>query len=161
VFDLINVLREYFNYSLDQHNALAKQKSVSNCLTGLLCTFQILDIGAGSAFNLDEKDFIDALYTVILRVYEEPLAIETSDFLALLKCLHIVFVQKKQLSQEVVIAFVKRLCILQMHLRDSEQAGVLLLIKQIVQKYSSARTAMLELDDDSIGGGFGISNFMY
>jgi hypothetical protein len=81
VWDLINVLREYLRMALDEEDnpeenkkaeadpnfiRLRKRKSnVSNILSGLLCSFQIIDVGAGNAFNVEEKDFIDALYSVI------------------------------------------------------------------------------------------------
>jgi hypothetical protein len=55
----------------------------------------------------------------------------------------------------VINAFVKRLALLQLHLEPAQQAAVLLLIKQILNKYSSARSAMLDFEDDSVGGGFG------
>lgn len=42
-----------------------KKCNVQNLLSGLLCAFQIIDVGAGNAFNVEEKDFIDALYAVI------------------------------------------------------------------------------------------------
>ena len=69
-------------------------------------------MGAGQSFNLDEKEFVDSLYTVILCLYQQPFDHSTSDFLAFLKCVHLVFVQKKQFQNEVINAFVKRLAIL-------------------------------------------------
>jgi hypothetical protein len=42
-----------------------RKLNLSNILSGLLCSFQIIDVGAGNAFNVEEKDFIDALYSVI------------------------------------------------------------------------------------------------
>ena len=73
VWDLINVLREYLRLALDEDDdddkkeQLIKKKkcNVQNVLSGLLCAFQIIDVGAGNAFNVEEKDFIDALYSVI------------------------------------------------------------------------------------------------
>ena len=41
-------------------------------LTGLLCSFQIIDVGAGTAFNVEEKDFIDTLYSSLQRIVENP-----------------------------------------------------------------------------------------
>ena len=43
----------------------------------------------------------------------------------------------------------------QMHLDVATQAAVLLLIKQIMNAYPSARSTMLDFEDDSVGGGFG------
>lgn len=82
---------------------------------------------------------------------------DLKDFMAMLKCLDIVFVQKKQLSSELVNAFVKRLALLQMHLPPAFQLSVLFLIKQMMNKYPSARSNMLEIEDDSVEGGFGIT----
>ena len=114
VWDLINVLREYLKMALDddeeleEENAkkaaadpnfvrvIRKRKSnVSNILSGLLCSFQIIDVGAGNAFNVEEKDFIDALYCVIQRLFEFPSEYVISDFLAFVKCMTIVFIQRR------------------------------------------------------------------
>lgn len=160
IWDLISVLREYFKVELNQAKTVNKASmSISNILAGLLCAFQILDVGAGTAFNVDEKDFINALYAVIQRLYEQPRhpSTETKDFMAFLKCMDIVFCQRKQFSAETTNAFVKRLALFQMHLSPAPQAAVLYLIKQIVHKYSTARSAMLDFEDDSVGGGFGIT----
>ena len=67
------------------------------------------------------------------------------------------FISKKQLSAELVNAFVKRLAILQVHMLPPYQAALLFVIKQILNKYPSARSAMLEIEDDSVEGGFGIT----
>lgn len=45
-----------------------------------------------------------------------------------------------------------------MHLETAEQAGVLLLIKQIMLKYPAARSAMLEADEDALDAGFGFNH---
>jgi len=44
-----------------------------------------------------------------------------------------------------------------MHLDPPQQASILMLMKQILNKYPSARSAMLDFEDDSIGGGFGVT----
>ena len=66
-------------------------------------------MGAGTALNVEEKDFMDGLYTVVQRMTQQPFAYNDSDFLAFLKCLNIVFVQKRQFSTEVINSFGKRL----------------------------------------------------
>jgi hypothetical protein len=72
-----------------------RKLNLSNILSGLLCSFQIIDVGAGNAFNVEEKDFIDALYSVIARMFESPGEYEPSDFLAFVKCMTIVFIQRR------------------------------------------------------------------
>ena len=71
-------------------------------------------MGAGTTFNVDERDFLNALYSVLQRLYEQPRhpRLEMKDYLALLKVLDIVFLHRKQLSGETVNAFIKRLSIL-------------------------------------------------
>lgn len=70
---------------------------ISNILAALLCAFQILEVGAGTTFNVDERDFLNALYSVLQRLYEQPRhpRLELKDFLALLKVLDIVFLHRK------------------------------------------------------------------
>lgn len=95
VFDLVNVLREFLQLELDR-STKATKSSIGNALTALLCVFQIIEVGAGTAFNVDEKDFVDGLYAVIQRMYEQPLDYQLPEFLAFLKCAHLVFVIKRQ-----------------------------------------------------------------
>ena len=117
VWDLIAVLREYFIVQLGDENQ-ANDMNVSNILSGLLCAFQILEVGAGTQFNVDEKEFFSALYSVLnCFIFQAQLgASKDKDWKALLKCMDIVFCEKKQLSNELTNAFIKRLATLQMHL---------------------------------------------
>ena len=64
VWDLINVLREFLNCELERSPKVSGKASIKNVLSALLCVFQIIEIGAGTTFNVDEKDFMDSLYTV-------------------------------------------------------------------------------------------------
>ncbi len=48
----------------------------------------------GTAFNVEEKEFLQLLYDILFEVFGKH-EISDSDFLAFLKCLHIVFVQKR------------------------------------------------------------------
>ena len=162
IWDLIGVMREYFKVELSESKTQggnAATHSLSNVLAGLLCAFQIIEVGAGQAFNVDEKDFVAALYSVLQRLSERPLTshAETKDFLALLKSLDFVFNKRKQVSVDIINAFVKRLALVQMHLESPHQAAFLLVIKQILNKYASARSAMLDFEDDSVTGGFALT----
>jgi len=161
VWDLINVLREFLKVQTEEWESgfvtSTKKHSVSNVLTGLLCSFQIIEIGAGTAFNVEEKDFLDTLYAVIQRLCESPASYAITDFLAFLKCMTIVFIKRKQFSNELVHAFAKRLAILATQLYGLEQAGVLFLLKQIINKYSSVRSTLMEMDDE--GNAFGNSAY--
>lgn len=68
VWDLINVLREFINYELEPDtrvNNKNNDKKLQNVIAALLCAFQIIQVGAGTTFAVEEKDFIDGLYTVI------------------------------------------------------------------------------------------------
>lgn len=76
IWDLISVMREYFSVELSESKKSATAThSISNVLAGLLCAFQIIDVGAGQAFNVDEKDFVAALYSVLQRMTERPLQV--------------------------------------------------------------------------------------
>ena len=82
---------------------------------------------------------------------------ENKDFVALLKSLDFVFNKRKQISIDTINSFVKRLAIVQLHMPCPQQAAFLLLIKQIMNKYPSARSAMLDFEDDSVTGGFALT----
>lgn len=82
---------------------------MQNVIAALLCAFQIIEIGAGSTFNVEEKDFIDGLYQVTQLMMQAPSSYSTQDFLAFLKCTHLVMIERKQFSTEILTAFTKRL----------------------------------------------------
>ena len=44
-----------------------------------------------------------------------------------------------------------------MHMFVPQQAAILLLLKQILNRYPSARSTMLDFEDDSVGGGFNMT----
>lgn len=111
-------------------------------------------MGAGNAFNVEEKDFINALYAVIGKLFENPESYKLSDFLAFVKCMTIVFINRRQYSNDLVSAFVKRLAMVSVHLQGPEQAGLLLLIKQILTKYPSSKSSLIELDDEGLSNAF-------
>jgi hypothetical protein len=75
-------MREYFKVQIDANSS---QKgavgNISNILAGLLCAFQILETGAAS-FEMDEKDFVNTLYAIIQRMFEQPrpAILEAKDF---------------------------------------------------------------------------------
>ena len=54
----------------------------------------------------------------------------------------------------MVNAFVKRLAQVQLHLIGPEQAGCLLLIKQIITKYPTAKSALIEVDQEGLTSSF-------
>lgn len=48
IWDLIAVMREYFKVELSESTSSSDAAhSISNILSGLLCAFQIIDVGAG------------------------------------------------------------------------------------------------------------------
>jgi hypothetical protein len=135
VWDLINVMREYV-----QEEVKRKKCNLSNLITALLCSFQIITIGAGNAFNdVEEKDFSNCLYNCSILVMNEMMNLDISDLLAFLKTLHIALIQKRQYSNDLMIAFVKRLSLLALHSPVYFQCGLLLFIKRILTKYPSTK----------------------
>jgi len=135
VWDLINVLREYV-----QDEAKRKKVNLSNLITALLCCFQIITIGAGNAFNdVEEKDFSNCLYNTTILVMNDISSMHITDLLAFLKTLNIALIQKRQYSNDLMIAFVKRLSLLTMHSPVHFQCGLLLFIRRILNKYPSTK----------------------
>lgn len=57
VWDLIAVMTEYLKEELKEEIS-----STSNLISCLLCCVQIVDLGVGQAFNVDDKAFIEGLY---------------------------------------------------------------------------------------------------
>lgn len=124
VWDLINVLREYVQVEIKR-----KKLNLSNLLTALLCCFQIITIGAGNAFNdVEEKDFSNCLYNCTILMMNEISTLHIEDLLAYLKTLNIALIQKRQFSNDLIIAFLKRLSLLALHSPAYFQCGILLLL---------------------------------
>lgn len=135
VWDLLNVMREYIEVELKR-----KKLNLSNLLTALLCCFQIITVGAGNAFNdVEEKDFSNCLYNCTVLVMNEIHTINISDLLAYLKTVHIALIQKRQYSNDLMMAFIKRLSLLALHSPVHFQCGLLLMIKKLISKYPNTK----------------------
>jgi len=62
-------------------------------ISALLCTFQIITHGASSTFNdIEEKEFTNALFTVISLTYIHRHEIDITDKLTILKTLMIALI---------------------------------------------------------------------
>lgn len=48
-----------------------------------------------------------------------------------------------------------------MHLTSSEQVGVLFLLKQILTKYPTAKSSMMEIDDEGLANAFAGDHGIY
>lgn len=141
VYDLVTNLREYVADELDRKGLL-----LPNLISALLCTFQIITLSAGNAFNdVEEKEFVNALYRVINLLFTHSHEVEPTDFLALFKTLHISIIQRKQYSITMVRAFIKRIMVVILHLDIPIQAGALLFVKQVINRYPALR----DLTDES------------
>lgn len=111
-------------------------------MMGVLCAVEIIN-GVGEAFNIEETEFFHALYQVITTMAgKEPMV---EDYLALIKALHILFIRKKQFSNDLIAAFVKKLAYTCITMPFEVQAGVLLFIKQLLNKTPSM-ISLLEID---------------
>ena len=135
VWDLLNVLREYVDVELKR-----KKLNLSNLITALLCCFQIITIGAGNAFNdVEEKDFSNCLYNTTVLIMNEISTLHITDLLAYLKTVNIALIQKRQYSNDLLMAFLRRLSLLALHSPVYFQCGVLLFIKRIINKYPNTK----------------------
>jgi len=104
-------------------------------------------LGVGQAFNVDDKAFVEGLYSIMPRLALQKHSVQ--DFLAYIKCCAIVILQKKQFSNEIVLAFIKRLCVYASFMEKHEQVSVLLLVKLAFSKYPICKS-LLDLDEDSL-----------
>lgn len=68
--------------------------------------------------------------------------------LAFLKTVNIALIQKRQYSNDMVIAFLKRLALICLHSPEHFQCGVLLFMKRVINKYPNAKSV---IDFSSIG----------
>ena len=87
VWDLIGVLDSFLKDELKK----GMKCNASNLITGLLASIQIVDVGVGQAFNVEEKGFMDTLYNALLLLVDPLHNLAFTDGLALLKALTIVF----------------------------------------------------------------------
>ena len=112
VWDILTSLKNYIGVEADRKNG-----SVGSLLAALLCSFQILTVSAKNAFNdVEEKFFTNALFKTIARVLMKQHELEMTDYLVLMKCLTIGFMQKRQFSVVLVRVFIKRLALVALHL---------------------------------------------
>jgi len=69
----------------------------------------------------------------------EVSTLNIEDMLAFLKTLNISLIQKRQYSNDLIIAFLKRLSLLALHSPVYLQCGILLFIKKVLTKYPNAK----------------------
>lgn len=75
--------------------------------------------------------------------------------------MNIVFIQRRQYSNELVHAFVKRLALLSMHLCGAELVSILYLMKQMITKYPTTKSSLLEVDEEGIHNAFSAYEGIY
>ena len=150
IWDLLEVLKGYIKDGL-ACGRLAGGERLDGVSAGIHCALGILNSSYGKGFDTDERVFVNALYTLIGLVMTSP----ATNFLIknLLLSLHIVFITKKQFSQELISAFVKRVCLLTLHLPGIYVPPLLLFVKIVGERYSHVG-GMLEQGEDTgdIGG---------
>ncbi|ESO89812.1 hypothetical protein LOTGIDRAFT_164850 [Lottia gigantea] len=109
--------------------------------------FTILS-GQGSALNIDPMTFYRHLYSSLLQVHSGS---SSNDMSIILPCLYIIIMkQKRKLSQQKVLAFMKRLCSISLQQLPNGALSLLAAVKQFLHAYSCSDHLY---DNESQGSG--------
>jgi len=142
VVDLLKVLK-----GLLKHVDLLPLDSSLNCV---LTAFETLQ-GPGRELQIDQKEYVNPLYTQLAR-----LATTTNDNLhttqLALKCLYVAFIKRKEYSTIRVAAFIHRIHTVTLHTPPQTSAPLLAFTRQLLQRYPSTRQ-LLENEQDVIASG--------
>ncbi|XP_012153365.1 nucleolar complex protein 3 isoform X2 [Megachile rotundata] len=113
------------------------------------CVFTILS-GQGSALNLDPYKFYVHLYKNLLNIHCGKTQSETDIFMKIL--IQVLIHRRKRITQNCLIAFIKRIAIVALQSQHNIALGILSIIKQSMQL---GKAADILLDTDcSTGDGF-------
>ncbi|KAH9105025.1 hypothetical protein AeMF1_019025 [Aphanomyces euteiches] len=139
MIDLMKVLK-----ALLTEDILPLAAALQAILTGIK-TLQ----GPGQELKVDEKDFVDHLYRLLLRFAEGE---NVACFNTALLCVEAVFIKRKEIVVDRVAAFIKRLLVVSMFLYPNQILAVSALIRSLFHRYSKLHQ-LLENDQDRVASG--------
>ncbi|KAF0686755.1 Aste57867_21460 [Aphanomyces stellatus] len=139
MIDLMKVLK-----TLLKEDILPLGAALQAILTGIK-TLQ----GPGQELKVDEKDFVDHLYRLLLRFAEGE---NVACFNTALLCVEAVFIKRKEIVVDRVAAFIKRLLLVSMFLYPNQILAVSALIRSLFHRYSKLHQ-LLENDQDRVASG--------
>ena len=139
-YDLISLLYELIrDKRLDTHQTL-------HCLQTV---FTILS-GEGKALNIDFQRFYSELYVTLLSIDGNT---DKEDIKALLSCLDIMIIKrKKQMTQNKVLSFIKRLITVSTQTSGQTSSALLSVVRQIMLNHKQS-DILLDSEAMSIGSG--------
>ncbi|RQM28890.1 hypothetical protein B5M09_003944 [Aphanomyces astaci] len=139
MIDLMKVLK-----ALLKEDILPLAAALQAILTGIK-TLQ----GPGQELKVDEKDFVDHLYRLLLRFAQGE---NVACFNTALHCVEAVFIKRKEIVVDRVAAFIKRLLVVSMYLYPHQMLAVSALIRSLFHRYSKLHQ-LLENDQDRVASG--------
>lgn len=139
MIDLLAVLK-----ALLREGNLPLSSSYSAVLTGL----RTLE-GPGQELMVDEKDFIDILYGLLL-----PLASNKNRdcFPTAMSCIDALFLRRREIVVDRVAAFIKRLLVITCYLTPHQQLALMATIRGLLHKYPKVQQ-LLDNDTDRVATG--------
>lgn len=140
--DFFDDLFQAFNDLIDSGNLTYRE-----CLHCVQTSFTILS-GQGSALNIDPMRFYTHLYNTLFKVHT---GCSSEDVAIILNCLDImVSKRKRQISQQRVLAFIKRLCSLCLLQRSNSCLALLAVVRNLILTYKYSE---LLFDNETQGSG--------
>ncbi|TMW66397.1 hypothetical protein Poli38472_004162 [Pythium oligandrum] len=139
MIDLLKVLKAVLKEGI-----LPLASAFQAVLTGLR-TLQ----GPGQELMVDDKEFVDILYTLLRRFSEGE---DVSCFGVALQCVEAVFLRRKEIVVDRVASFIKRLLLTSMSLPPHQILAVLALVRSLMHRYSKLHQ-LLESDVDRVASG--------
>ena len=142
VMDLLDVLK-----SLLQRVELLPLDAALNCV---MTAFQTLQ-GPGRELKIDQKEYIAPLYAQLNRLCTESAARDHTDLL--IRCLHVALLKRREFSTARLGAFLKQICTVAMHVPPHASAALLVVARELLQRYKATLEPMLENEQDVITSG--------
>lgn len=142
---LINV--DFFSDLMSVLHSLAETGGLTNreCMHCVKTAFEILS-GQGSALNIDPKQFYTQLYGAILQL---DACSADSDVLLAVECLDKLLRNRRQISTQRVLGYVKRLSTVVLQLLPGAALSVLATMRKFIQSYSQCEQL---LDIEAMAG---------
>lgn len=111
-------------------------------------TSSVLLMGQGEALNIDPFRFYNHLYTMLLQLHAGN---QNDDTEIALRCVDALINKRhRQVSQQRILAFIKRLCTVALQMTSKEAVATLAALRNIMQRFPNS-DVMLEVDNFGSG----------
>ena len=144
VSDCLAVIKSYLKTAF-----VTGESNLLNLSSALACALKMAHT-IGSTFDIDERSFLSYAFKFLdFFITKQTEATEPEVFSSFLNSLNSLFIEKKQLSMDVMAAFCKKIVAVALKVKVEVCLKLLEIINEIMKKYAKMRS-LLETDESTV-----------